>query len=107
MIHIPLNIVRLILDAARRIAGEAVFATWEEAELLEVPMISERGAADVRALGVEPAPYGRRARRLAHAYSLPESTTSRPLAPFAQTAFAVTAPIRLPAGGAVCTTQVF
>ena len=55
VIHIPLNVVRMVLKTARRIAGEAVFATWEEAELLEVPMVSERGSADVRALGVEPA----------------------------------------------------
>jgi NADH dehydrogenase len=31
-------------------------ATWEEAELLEVPMITARGTADARALGVEPRP---------------------------------------------------
>jgi hypothetical protein len=34
--------------------GEAVFATWEEAELMEVPMVTPRGDADVRTLGVEP-----------------------------------------------------
>ena len=34
--------------------GDAVFATWEEAELMEVPMVAERADADVRALGVEP-----------------------------------------------------
>ena len=38
-----------------RIFGDVAFATWEEAELLEVPMVSERGTADVRGLGVEPA----------------------------------------------------
>jgi len=54
VIHIPLNAVRMILNAMRRIAGEAAFATWEEAELLEVPMISERGTADAEKLGVEP-----------------------------------------------------
>jgi hypothetical protein len=31
-----------------------VFATWEEAELMEVPMTSERGTADAERLGVEP-----------------------------------------------------
>ncbi len=56
VIHVPLNVVRLVLNAARWIAGEAVFATWEEAELLEVPMVSEDGPAEVRSLGVEPAP---------------------------------------------------
>jgi NADH dehydrogenase len=54
LIHIPLAFVRAGLDGLRRLVGDAVFATWEEAELMEVPMISERGDADVRALGVEP-----------------------------------------------------
>ena len=38
--------------------GDAVFATWEEAELMEVPMVSERGTADAEALGVEPRRMG-------------------------------------------------
>ena len=42
------------LIAQRKIFGEAVFATWEEAELMEVPMVSERGTADAEALGVTP-----------------------------------------------------
>jgi uncharacterized protein YbjT (DUF2867 family) len=54
VVHVPLNLVRLTLRALRRILGDAVFATWEEAELLEVPMVSERGTADARALGVTP-----------------------------------------------------
>ena len=54
VLHVPLNAVRLILNAMRRVAGDAVFATWEEAELLEVPMVSERGPADAEELGVEP-----------------------------------------------------
>ena len=53
-IHIPLPFVRSALIWLRRIFGEVAFATWEEAELLEVPMVSERGPADVRGLGVEP-----------------------------------------------------
>jgi NADH dehydrogenase len=52
--HVPLNLVRLSLRAVRMIAGEAAFATWEEAELMEVPMVAERGEADARELGVEP-----------------------------------------------------
>jgi len=31
-----------------------VFATWEEAELMEVPMLSDTGTADAESLGVEP-----------------------------------------------------
>jgi hypothetical protein len=40
----------------RRIFGDAVFATWEEAELMEVPMTAARGTADAESLGVEPLP---------------------------------------------------
>jgi NADH dehydrogenase len=54
LVHIPLPLVRAGLLATRSLFGEAVFATWEEAELMEVPMISERGTADAEALGVEP-----------------------------------------------------
>jgi NADH dehydrogenase len=54
LVHLPLPLVRYGLLAARSIAGESVFATWEEAELMEVPMVSERGTADAQALGVEP-----------------------------------------------------
>ncbi len=54
LVHIPLPLVRSGLIALRSVFGEAVFATWEEAELMEIPMTSERGAADAQALGVEP-----------------------------------------------------
>ncbi len=54
LVHLPLGLVRSGLLAIRSIFGEAVFATWEEAELMEVPMVSERGPADAQALGVQP-----------------------------------------------------
>jgi len=54
LVHMPLPLVRLSLLGLRRVFGESVFATWEEAELMEVPMVSERGTADARELGVEP-----------------------------------------------------
>jgi len=54
MVHVPLGLVRASLAGLRRVFGEAVFATWEEAELMEVPMVSERGSADAESLGVEP-----------------------------------------------------
>ena len=54
LVHVPLPIVRWSLLALRRAFGESVFATWEEAELMEVPMVSKRGSADARELGVEP-----------------------------------------------------
>ena len=59
IIHVPLNLVRLGLRGVRALAGEGAFATWEEAELLEVPMVSSRGDADARELGVEPRPMAR------------------------------------------------
>jgi len=56
LIHVPLPLVRTGLIWLRRMFGENAFATWEEAELMEVPMVSKRGTADVEALGVEPLP---------------------------------------------------
>jgi uncharacterized protein YbjT (DUF2867 family) len=47
LVHIPLPIVRASLRVLR-------FATWEEAELMEEPMVTERGTADIEQLGVTP-----------------------------------------------------
>ncbi|MDX6602796.1 MAG: hypothetical protein QOF13_1998 [Solirubrobacterales bacterium] len=58
LVHLPLPLVRSGLIAVRSLFGEAVFATWEEAELMEVPMVSERGTADAEELGVEPRRMG-------------------------------------------------
>jgi uncharacterized protein YbjT (DUF2867 family) len=58
LVHLPLALVRAGLRAVELLEGPGAFATWEEAELLEVPMTSERGSEDVRALGVEPRPLG-------------------------------------------------
>lgn len=58
-IHVPLPFVRSALIWLRRIFGDVAFATWEEAELLEVPMVSRRGPGDVRSLGVDPQPMAR------------------------------------------------
>ena len=44
----------LLCEALRLVAGPKVFATWEEAELMEEPMVSERGTADIEKLGVSP-----------------------------------------------------
>ena len=54
-VHVPLPFVRSFLIWLRRIFGDTAFATWEEAELLEVPMVSTGGTADAERLGVEPA----------------------------------------------------
>jgi uncharacterized protein YbjT (DUF2867 family) len=58
LIHLPLPIVRAGLIGTRSLFGESVFATWEEAELMEVPMVSERGTSDAEELGVEPRRMG-------------------------------------------------
>jgi uncharacterized protein YbjT (DUF2867 family) len=58
LVHVPLGLVHYGLAGLRRVVGDAVFATWEEAELMEVPMVSERGTADAEALGVKPRPMG-------------------------------------------------
>ena len=54
LVHVPLGAVHAGLAGLRRVVGEVAFATWEEAELMEVPMVSARGTADAVALGVEP-----------------------------------------------------
>jgi hypothetical protein len=47
-------VVRASLRLLRRLGGSKVFATWEEAELMEEPMTTSRGTADAEALGVRP-----------------------------------------------------
>lgn len=54
LVHVPLPMIRAGLIGLRSIFGEAVFATWEEAELMEVSMTTERGTADAEELGVVP-----------------------------------------------------
>ncbi len=58
LVHVPTPLVRTGLRALELVAGPSVFATWEEAELMEVPMTSERGTEDAERLGVEPRPMG-------------------------------------------------
>jgi NADH dehydrogenase len=56
LVHVPLPLVRVGLRGLELLAGSGVFATWEEAELFEIPMTTERGTADPERLGVEPRP---------------------------------------------------
>jgi uncharacterized protein YbjT (DUF2867 family) len=58
LVHVPIPLVRTGLRALELLVGPSVFATWEEAELMEVPMTSERGVEDAERLGVEPRPIG-------------------------------------------------
>jgi uncharacterized protein YbjT (DUF2867 family) len=54
LLHVPLPVSRALLRAVEQLAGDSAFATWEEAELLEVDLLTERGAADAQRLGVSP-----------------------------------------------------
>jgi uncharacterized protein YbjT (DUF2867 family) len=54
LVHLPLAAVKLSLRGLERLVGASVFATWEEAELMEEPMTTQRGTADAESLGVTP-----------------------------------------------------
>jgi NADH dehydrogenase len=56
LLHVPRPLVRWGLKAVEEVQGSLAFATWDEAELMEIPMISKRGTADAEALGVHPLP---------------------------------------------------
>ena len=54
LISVPLTLVRPLLRAHETLAGPTAFATWDEAELLTVPMLTPNGTADAERLGVRP-----------------------------------------------------
>jgi uncharacterized protein YbjT (DUF2867 family) len=54
VVAVPIGLTRRILELVELVGGPTAFATWDEAELLEVPLISPRGTADVQSLGVVP-----------------------------------------------------
>jgi NADH dehydrogenase len=54
ILPIPLSAVRRTLKGLELVAGPTAFATWDEVELLEIPMVAERGSADAEWLGVLP-----------------------------------------------------
>jgi uncharacterized protein YbjT (DUF2867 family) len=54
LLHVPLPIVRAGLRTVETLTGHAAFATWEEAELMEIAMTTPRGTADAEELGVSP-----------------------------------------------------
>jgi uncharacterized protein YbjT (DUF2867 family) len=58
LVHVPLPLVRAGLRTLELLSGPSVFATWEEAELFEVPMTTDRGTQDALRLGVAPRPMG-------------------------------------------------
>jgi uncharacterized protein YbjT (DUF2867 family) len=54
LVHVPTPVVSRTLRLVERAMGQRAFATWDEAELMEVAMTSARGAADAEGLGVKP-----------------------------------------------------
>ena len=58
LLHVPLPVVRASLAVAGAFAGPSVFATWDEAELMELSMTTPKGTADAESLGVKPLPMG-------------------------------------------------
>jgi uncharacterized protein YbjT (DUF2867 family) len=54
LVHVPTPLVSRSLRLLEAGVGGRAFATWDEAELMEVAMTSARGAADAQALGVKP-----------------------------------------------------
>ena len=56
LLHVPTPIVSRGLRLLQATLGQRAFATWDEAELMEVPMLSARGTGDAESLGVTPQP---------------------------------------------------
>ncbi|HEX8977721.1 MAG TPA: NAD(P)H-binding protein [Solirubrobacteraceae bacterium] len=56
IVRVPLGVTRRLLKAVELFGGPTAFATWDEAQLLEVPLISRHGTADAERLGVVPKP---------------------------------------------------
>jgi uncharacterized protein YbjT (DUF2867 family) len=56
LLNLPLPLVRPMLRLLRAAGGPHVFATWDEAELMEEPMIAPLGTRDAESLGVRPRP---------------------------------------------------
>jgi uncharacterized protein YbjT (DUF2867 family) len=54
ILKVPAPVVRRALQTVELLMGPAAFATWDEAELLEIAMISRHGTADAERLGVVP-----------------------------------------------------
>jgi uncharacterized protein YbjT (DUF2867 family) len=54
LVHVPLGVVSRALRTLEALMRSNAFATWDEAELMEVSMTSAGGTADAQALGVAP-----------------------------------------------------
>jgi NADH dehydrogenase len=56
LIHVPLALVSRSLRLLETLLRSKAFATWDEAELVEITMLSARGTEDAQSLGVTPKP---------------------------------------------------
>jgi uncharacterized protein YbjT (DUF2867 family) len=56
IVRVPTRIVRRTLNLVELLMGPTAFATWDEAELLDVPLTSRHGTIDAEYLGVQPQP---------------------------------------------------
>ncbi|MGZ4203253.1 MAG: NAD(P)H-binding protein, partial [Thermoleophilaceae bacterium] len=55
LLHVPLPVTRVGLNTLETVVGpSAAFATWEEAELMEIPMTTPGGTAGAESLGIMP-----------------------------------------------------
>jgi NADH dehydrogenase len=54
LVPVPVTIAKPLLRAHETLAGPTAFATWDEAELLTVPMLTPNGTKDAERLGVNP-----------------------------------------------------
>jgi len=55
LVHVPTPVVSRALRALQALMKSKAPAVWDEAELMEVSMLAQRGTADAEALGVSPA----------------------------------------------------
>ena len=62
LVHVPTPLVSRSLRLLETAMGSRAFATWDEAELMEVSMASAEGSAGAERFGVSPGAHGRRAR---------------------------------------------
>ena len=56
LLHVPLPLVRSLLNASEQVFAGATAATWDEAQLMQAPLFSSTGTDDARRLGVSPLP---------------------------------------------------
>lgn len=55
LVHVPTPIVSRALRLLESVTRSKTIPTWDEAELMECPMLARHGTADAQALGVAPA----------------------------------------------------